>query len=384
MSNQETQSSASDATDALDLLLELARSARLIVGGGLLCGVLALGGSYLIKPTFTSSTVIMPPQQQQSMAASALSSLGALAGLAGGAGGLRSSVDLYVALLRSTTLADRMIDRFKLLDVYEEELRRDARQVFWDRTRVTAGRRDGLITLEVDDKDPKRAAEMAGAMIEEFRRLTSELAITEAQQRKLFFEKLLTDTRGKLTQAQAALQASGLTPGAFKAEPRAAAEGYAKLKAEVTAAEVRLRALLGNMTSSAPEVQQQQSVLSALRAELQKIEANGDVASDAGYIGRYREFKYQETLFELFSRQYEMARVDESREGGVTQVVDAPQLPEKKSKPKRAAIAVGTSLGAGLVLMVWVLARFQLRKGDDDGRVRAKLARLWPALLGRA
>lgn len=381
-----THSSAPVAgPDALDLILEIARHGRLIIGGGLLVGVLALGASYLIKPTFTSSTVILPPQQQQSLASSALSSLGALAGLAGGAaGGVRSPIDQYVAMLRSTTLADRMIDRFNLLEVYDEKLRFDARALFWERSRVSAGRRDGLITIEIDDKDPKRAAEMAAAMVEEFRRMTSELVITEAQQRRSFFEKQVQATRDKLSAAQQALQGSGLTAGTLKAEPKAAAEGYAKLKAEATAAQVRLQALLTNFTANAPEVQQQQSLLAALNAELRKQEANvSQQDADSGYIGKYREFKYQEVLFELFSRQYEMARVDEGREGGLTQVVDVAQVPEKKSKPKRAFIGVGASVAAGLVLLVFVLIRAQLRMADASGEARAKLAKLLPALLGR-
>lgn len=379
------EQSKAPGADAMDLLLEVARNTRLIVGGGLLVGVLALGASYLIKPTFTSSTVILPPQQQQSLASSALSSLGALAGLAGGAaGGVRSPIDQYVAMLRSTTLADRMIDRFNLLEVYDEKLRFDARALFWERSRVSAGRRDGLITIEIDDKDPKRAAEMAAAMVEEFRRMTSELVITEAQQRRSFFEKQVQASRDKLAAAQQALQGSGLTAGTLKAEPKAAAEGYAKLKAEATAAQVRLQALLTNFTANAPEVQQQQSLLAALNAELRKQEANvSQQDADSGYIGKYREFKYQEVLFELFSRQYEMARVDEGREGGLTQVVDVAQVPEKKSKPKRAFIGVGASVAAGLVLLVFVLIRAQLRMSDASGEARAKLAKLLPALLGR-
>jgi capsule polysaccharide export protein KpsE/RkpR len=225
---------------------------------------------------------------------------------------------------------------------------------------------------------------MAAAMVEEFRRMTSELVITEAQQRRSFFEKQVQATRDKLTAAQQALQSSGLTAGTLKAEPKAAAEGYAKLKAEATAAQVRLQALLTNLTANAPEVQQQQSLLAALNAELRKQEANvSQQDADSGYIGKYREFKYQEVLFELFLRQYEMARLDEGREGGLTQVVDVAQVPEKKSKPKRAFIGLGASVAAGLVLLVFVLIRAQLRMSDASGEARAKLAKLLPALVGR-
>ncbi|MBV8033836.1 MAG: lipopolysaccharide biosynthesis protein [Pelomonas sp.] len=365
----------------MDLMLELARRARFIVVGGLLAGALAVGASYLIKPTFTSSTLVLPPQQQQSLAASALSSLGALAGLAGGAGGIKSPLDQYVALLQSTTVADHMIERFKLREVYDEKLLIDARAVFWKRLRVAAGRRDGLITIEVDDHDPQRAADMARAMVDEFRRMTTALAITEAQQRKLFFEGQLKAAKDKLTAAQVALQNSGISPGAIKAEPKAAAEGYAKLRAEATAAEVKLRVLLGSMTSQSPEVQQQQAALAALKAQLAKVESSGDVGGDADYIGKYREFKYNETLFELFAKQYELARVDESREGGLIQVVDEAQVPEKKAKPKRAYIGVGVAFGVSLLLCVVVALRFQARRDPEGGA--AKLGRLWSALLGR-
>lgn len=348
------------SVDLLDSMLEVVRHLRLIVGGGLMAGVLTLGATYLIKPTFTSSTVILPPQQQQSMATSALSSLGALAGLAGGAGGVRSPIDQYVALLQSTTVADRMIERFKLKAVYEEELQVDARKRFWGSLRVTAGRRDGLLTVEVDDHDPKLAAAMAAAMVDEFRRIAADIAVTEAQQRRVFFEKHLAETRDRLAKAQLALQGAGFTPGALKAEPKAAAEGYARLKAETTAAQVRLQGMLGSMTAQAPEVQQQQAVVGALKAQLQRAESSADVEAGGDYVGRYREFKYQETLFELFSRQFEIAKVDEGREGGLIQVVDAAQVPEKKSKPRRGIAAITASVVAGLLLLIFVVMRQRL------------------------
>lgn len=375
-------SPAAEPNEGMDLVLELARCARFIVLGGLLAGVLAIGATYLIKPTFTSSTVVLPPQQQQSLAASALSSLGALAGLGGGAGGIKSPIDQYVSLLQSTTVADRMIERFKLREVYGEQLLVDVRAIFWKRLRVAAGRRDGLITIEVDDHDAQLAADMARAMVEEFRHITATLAITEAQQRKLFFEGQLKAAKDRLTASQVALQNSGISPGALKAEPRAAAEGYAKLRAEVTAAEVRLRVLMGSQTTQSPEVQQQQATVAALKAQLGKLESAGDLGGDADYIGKYREFKYNETLFELFAKQYELARVDESREGGLIQVVDEALVPEKKSKPKRAFIGAGTAIGVGLLLCVVVALRFQARR-DPSGGV-ARLRQLLPALLGRA
>jgi uncharacterized protein involved in exopolysaccharide biosynthesis len=369
----------------MDVVLDLARQARNIVFASLAAGVLAVGGSFLVKPTFTSTTVLLPPQQQQSMAASALSSLGALASLAGGGGGVRSPMDQYVAFLQGTTVSDRIIERFKLDEVYDEELRSYTRRELQKNVRISGGKRDGLITIEVDDNSPERSREMAAAYVEEFRRIIAEIAVTEAQQRRMFFETHLNQTKRKLVDAQASLQQSGVSGDALKAEPKAVAEGYAKLKAEHTAAMVRLQAMLANLTPNAPEVQQQQSALAALKAQLDKIESslNKSGGSGSDYINRFREYKYQETLFELFSRQYELARVDESREGGLVQVVDKAQLPDRKSRPKRALIGIGTSLGCGVLLTLFVVLRSRWQRSSTSAEERAKVARIWPALLGR-
>lgn len=313
--------------------------------------LLAVALSFAFKPVFTGATVLMPPQQQQSLAASALSSLGALAGLAG-AGGVRTQLDQYVALLQSVTVADRMAERFKLGEVYDEEFKVDIRKEFWKNLKVTPGRRDGLIKIEVDDHDPQRAQAMTLAMVEEFRRITSEIAVTEASQRRKFFEHHLSESRAALAKAQTALQASGVSVSALKAEPKAAAEGYAKVKAEYTTARVRLQALLANLTEHAPEVAQARAMVSVLKQQLDTLEGQlsaSELATGGDYISRYREFKYQESLFELFSKQFELARVDESREGGLIQVVDVAQLPERKSRPKRSYFALA-GLALGLIV----------------------------------
>ena len=369
-----------EGIDLLDLALPLLQHWKLLVAGPLLAGIVALGITYLIKPTFTSRTVFLPPQQQQSAAASALASLGALSGLAGAAAGIKSPADQYVALLQSTTIADRLIDEFKLMQVYESKYRFEARKELADNVRVALGKKDGLISIEVDDEEPQRAAEMANRHVDELRRLTSQLALTEAQQRRVFFESQLKKTRDDLIQAQQQLQASGFNPGALKAEPKAAAEGYARLKAEVTAAEVRLQTLRRNLSETTPEVQQAQTMLGALREQLGKAEASTDLSGGPDYISKFREFKYQETLFELFSRQYELARLDESREGALIQVVDVAKPAERKSKPKRANIGVATTLASLLLLAVFVVTRHAWRQSAARPEKAAKLAQLRAAL----
>jgi len=222
----------------------------------------------------------------------------------------------------------------------------------------TTGKKDSLITIEVEDKDPKRAADMANAYVEYLRWMTNNLAVTEAQQRRVFFEQKLNEAKDHLTKAQVGLQASGFNAAAIKAEPRAAAEGYARLKAEITAAEVKYQAMRRVLADASPELGQQQSILATLRAELSKLESRQEPqVQDADYIARYREYKYQETLFELYARQFELARADESREGGLIQVVDAATPPDKKSKPKRAYFALGGAAAAFVAACLFVITR---------------------------
>ncbi|NZD57326.1 lipopolysaccharide biosynthesis protein [Sphaerotilus montanus] len=327
---------------------------KVILAGSVVAGMLGFGASSLMKPVYTARTVVMPPQQQGS-AAAALGSLGALAGLAGG--GIKSPVDQYIALMQSVTVSDRLISRFRLMDVYEAELHSVARQTLLANAIISAGKKDGLISIEVDDHDPKRAAEMANAYVDELRLMTNTLAVSEAQQRRRFFEQQLEITKKRLTEAQVTLQESGFSAGVLRAEPKAAADGYARMRAEVTAAEVRLQTMRRALADGAPEMQQQQAQLAALRSELAKLEQReaSPAQRDIGYIGRYRDYKYQETLFDLYAKQFELARLDESREGGLIQVVDVATAPDRKSKPKRAMYALGAAVLAGMLLSVWAV-----------------------------
>lgn len=363
-----------DEISLLDIAVVIAENLRLLIFGPLAAGLVALGIAFLITPTFTARTSFLPPQQQQSASAAMMAQLGALAGVAASAAGLKNPADQYVALLKSTSVADRLVDQFKLIELYEVDFRQDARKTLADNTKITAGK-DGLIVVEVDDHSPQRAAEMANAYVAELQVLLGRLALTEAQQRRVFFEKQLEETRNNLAEAERALAASGMTPGAVKANPEAAVELVANLQAQVTAQEVKLAAMRGYLTDSAPELVQAQNELAALRTQLRRQEvAEPGAAKSGGYIDRYRNFKYHETLFELFARQFELAKVDEAREGAVIQVVDTALPPERKSKPKKALIAVLTTLATGFALMLLVFVRGSLQNARHDPESAAKLA----------
>lgn len=371
-----------DEIHLLDLALVLAENLRVLIAVPLAAGLAALGITFIIAPTYTATTRILPPQQQQSTAAALLATqLGALAGSAGAALGIKNPADLYIGMMKSRTVADTLLERFKLKELYQEEYGEEVRKELASRTHVTAGK-DGLIVIEVDDEDPERAAEMANAYVEALRELTQTLAVTEAGQRRLFFERQLKQAKDELTKSEVALRGSGISEATLKTVPQSALEALARLKAEVTAQEVKLGAMRGYMTESNPEFKQAQQELAVLRAQLAKTEQFDPAkatGSGAEYIGKYRDFKYHETLFELMAKQYEMARLDEAREAAVIQVVDAAVPPERKSKPKRGLIAIITSLAVFVLLVLAVFIRQGLRKAaalPDSSEKIATLRRL--------
>jgi len=380
-----------DEISLLDLLQTIVDNLRLLVLGPLAVGLVALGYSFSIPPTYTAKTQFLPPQQQQSAAASLLSSLGSLGGLAGAVGGVKNPADQFLAYMKSVTLQDSLIERFKLLERYEAKTKTDARLALTGSVRAAYGK-NGLISVEVDDKDPKFAADLANAHVEELGKLLGKLATTEAQQRRLFFEKQLTIAKDKLIQSEIALKATGVSGSVLKASPAAAVAAVAGLQAAVTSQEVKLGAMRGYLTESAPDFKQALNELSNLRAQLAKQEkdtpsSGGKATAEGDYITKYREFKYHETLFELFAKQFELAKVDEAREGTVIQVLDAAQAPDRKSHPKKAMIAIIATVASGFALVIFVCVRLYLAITVQDSESAKKMAQLknsWRRALGRA
>ena len=310
-------------------------------------------------------------------------------GLAGAVSGIKNPSDQYIAFMKSNAVKDALIDRFKLMDRYNAKLRTDARLAMDGVTRIASGK-DGLMSVEVDDKDPQFAAELANAYVDELRTLMGKLAVTEAQQRRLFFEKQLAQAKDKLTAAEIALKSTGISDSVLKSNPASAVAAVASLKAQVTAQEVKVGAMRGYLAESAPDFKQAMAELANLRAQLAKQDRQdtAPAGQDKGgdYVSNYRNFKYYETLFELFAKQYELARVDESREGAVIQVLDAAQPPERKSKPKKALIAIIATLATGFALLLFVFVRQALRNAGDNEETASKLTRLqtsWRHALGK-
>ncbi len=376
-----------DEIHLLDLLQVVVENLRLLVLGPLTVGVAALGISFMVPPTYTAKVQFIPPKQQQSSAAAALSDLGILGGAAGAMAGVKNPADQYAALLKSTSVADALTSQFKLADRYGKEFKDEVRKELASNTRVAVGVKDGLISVEVDDHDAQTAADMANAYVSELRKLLNRVALTEAQQRRVFFERMVGESKLQMVHAEQALKTSGVDGAALNLSAPSALEGVARLKAQINVQEVKLAAMRGYLADTAPDFKQALNELAALRQQLERADhGSTTTGNQSDYVARLREFKYQEALYTLYLKQYEIARVDESREGAVIQVVDAAEKPDRKSKPKKALIAVIATLAAGFALLLFVFVRKAYRNARQVPETAQRLAHLrlaWASAVNR-
>jgi uncharacterized protein involved in exopolysaccharide biosynthesis len=366
--------------DILELLIVLAKRKGLVLGLPVTAAILAAIVSLLIPNVYTSSAQILPPQQSQSAATVAmLGQLGGLGNVAAGAFGLKNPSDLYVGILRSRSIADDLIERFKLKQVFNVETIDDARLELENITRITSGK-DGIILIEVEDSDPARAAELANAYVQELEKKNERLAITEAAQRRLFFEKQLSAQQTALAAAEVELKNTQERTGLIKLDEQGKAiiEAVAQLRAQIAVKEVQIGAMSSFTTSRNPERIRIEAELSGLRKQLSKLETNRGARDDntlvpmgevpelgLEYVRKLRDVKYNETLLELLAKQYALARLDESRDVSLIQVLDRAVPPERRSKPKRTLIVLVTAFIAGalgllLAFLQESIARSQL------------------------
>jgi len=196
----------------LDILIVLAKHKKLILGLPFLAAIITAGITLLMPNWYTGTAKILPPQQSQSNAVAILGQLGALAGGATQAFGIKNPNDVFVAMLKSRTVADSLIGKFDLKTIYGKELMTDVRKSLARNTSITSGK-DGVIAIEVDDRDPKRAADLANAYVSQLEVLTLDLAISEAGKRRLFFEKQLQKSKEDLASAEVELQKSQESSG---------------------------------------------------------------------------------------------------------------------------------------------------------------------------
>ena len=296
-----------DEINLLDLLIVLAKHKKRIIGATFAAALLAVGYALSLPNIYTGSTKILPPQQSQSSASAMLSQLGGLAGMAGGSLGIKNPNDLYIAMLKSRSVMEKIVKRFDLKKVYEQETLTGTLNALEGSMTVASGK-DGMITVEVSDKDPQLAANIANAFIEELNKLLQTYSLTDASQKRTFFDQQLRQAKDKLTDAE--------------------------LKLDKT-----------------PNTSLQ-------------------------YLDALRNLKYQEALWEILAKQFEMAKLDEAKDFPLIQVLDKATPPEKKSKPKRSLIVLLATLVAFFLAVIWAFISEALARSGSDPEQGARLQEL--------
>ena len=348
---------------------------RLTVLGAVLCTIVA----FVIPKRFTATAQIMPPQQGSSVASALAGQLGNLSSLISGGTkdlGIKNPGDMYVGMLKSRTVEDAIINQFNLQNVYSIRYISDTRKKLEQRSTIAAGK-DGIISIKVEDRDPKRSADIANAYVEQLKVLTKGLALTEAAQRRLFYEEQLAETKEKLSKAEDALKAMQQKSGLIQpdSQARATISAIVDLRTQIAAKEVELHTLQGFASPGNPDLQLVQRQLQALHTELNKLERQraptqeGDVEIPTGkvpelgleYIRRLREVRYFEALYEQLGKQFEIAKLDESREAAVIQVLDTAVVPDKASFPKKPML-----IGVGTLLVFLMVCGFFVVKAEKD------------------
>jgi uncharacterized protein involved in exopolysaccharide biosynthesis len=386
----------------IDVLTQLAYRKWLIAkvtGIAMLIGVVLC---FTLPVRYSATTKIMPPQQTQSTASMLMMNQltsgggGSLTALAGGGLGLKNPNDIYIGLLTSRPIADAIIQKFDLAKVYHSKDLTKAREKLAGFTAVTS-EKAGFLSVTVTDKDKNRVAEMANAYIDQLRILTKSLAVTEASQRRLFYEEQLKQTKDALVAAEHAFQQVQQKKGLVQldAQAKAMIEGIAALRAQVATKQVEVQALRSYSTEKNPDVQLAEKELSSLRVEEARMEQSNHSPGVAGlglgnvpaagleYLRAAHELAYRQALFDMMMKQYDAAKLDESKVAAIIQVVEPAIVPDHKSSPKRSLIVLfftiaGLLAGCLLSLIIW---RKTILLSDQN--IERKIMDFKFALLGR-
>jgi tyrosine-protein kinase Etk/Wzc len=357
--------------------------------------------AYLVLPVrYTATTKIMPPQPTQpsaSMLMTQLASTGPspLAAIAGSGLGLKNPNELYLGLLSSRPIADAIIQEFGLVKAYHAKDMTAARKKL-ARYTVAASEKGGFIAVSVTDEDRKRVAAMANAYAEELRILTKTLAVTEAAQRRLFYEDQLKQAKDALFAAELSFQQVQQSKGLVQldAQAKAMIESLALLRAQIAAREVDLQALRSYSTEQNPELRLAEEELSSLRAEATRLEERnhssgfghlslGDVpGAGVEYLRAEHEVKYRQAMFDLLLKQYDAAKLDESKDAAVIQVLEPAIEPDRISSPTLARMILLFTVGGLFAGTLFALLQWWKEFMQSDPRAATRLRRLKSAFLG--
>lgn len=385
---------ADGQADLLEILLVLAREKKPIfkITGALT--LLATIVVFVMPKLYTATATILPPQQNQSVLSTLMGQVGGAASLDLRDLGLKNPADVFVAMLQSRTVEDSLINRFDLRKIYNVKRYQDARKILEKRSEINP-EKEGLISIEVSDRDPQRAADIANTWVDELRSLDQNLALTEAAQRRVFFEQKLAAERDDLSKAELAMKALEEKTGLIQpdAQARALITAVADFRAQVAAKQVQLQSLRTYATEDNPDVKRVERELAELQAQSSKLSQMERSGADLGggnlqvptrrvpeanleYLRVARELKYNESLYDFLGKQLEAARIDESKNAIMVQVVDKAVPPERKSSPKRLLIIAVTAVASFLLSCLGVLIWEAIRRKQQDPNQAVRIAQL--------
>jgi uncharacterized protein involved in exopolysaccharide biosynthesis len=386
-------------SDVLPYLLLLWANRRLLWRAGLYAMVASTLMAFLIPVRYQSVTRLMPPENASASGVGMLAALAgradmsALGGLAGDFLGMKSSGALFVGILSSDSVRDAVIEKFHLRKVYHTPKIEDARKALSEHTDISEDRKSGIISIMVTDHDPKRAAAMAQTYVSELDRLVAQVSTSSARRERIFLEGRLQSVKADLDTAARNFSefASKNTAIDIPAQGKAMVEAAANLQGQLIAAEAERSGLQQIYTDSNVRVRAAEARVDELKRKLNEIGgagSDGQSKSDNSlypsirklpllgvtYADLYRETKIQETVYELLTQQYELAKVQEAKEIPTVRVLDEAEVPTKKSFPPRTVIVVlGTTLGITLA-MVWTTgkSRWEAVDASDPRKLFAK------------
>jgi len=349
--------------------------------------------AFLIPTRYESTARLMPPDNNQSgglaMAAAALSgSAGGLGGIASEMLGMKSTSDVFVGILSSRTVQDKLIQQFDLKKLYGDRRMEDARKDLAEHTGIFVDRKSQIITIAVTDHDPKRAAAIGQAYVEELNRLVAELSTSSARRERIFLEERLQAVSKDLESAEKEFSqfASKNSAIDIKEQGKAMVEAAAILQGQLIAAESEFEGLRQIYTDNNVRVRSVRARIDELKHQLEKIGGKGEDASAPSgqqqaalypsirrlpllgvtYADLYRRTRVEEAVFESLTKEYELAKVQEVKEIPVVKVLDSPSIPDKKSFPSRLLIMLLGTAFAFASASTWVFGKTAWDQTDSN------------------
>ncbi|MBI4824011.1 MAG: hypothetical protein HY805_07275 [Nitrospirae bacterium] len=366
---------AGDEISLIDYLTVALKQKKLIISMTLIASLLSALISLLMPKVYKAEAKLLLPSGQTSpnTASQVLSQLSSVPGIAIGGLNIKTTNDLYTALLKSRPVLDKIIERFDLHSNKTTSLQ-STRDSLLMALKTYDDKKSGILTIGVEHKDPKMSASLTNAFVEELKSLILNLAVTEAGERRLFFEEQLKSAKESLIKAEESLRGFQEKTGAIRMDEQATAVigSVSELRARISGKEVELKVMRTYATQYNPDIQMIEEEIRGLKAELNKLETKGSghnpeslmpagkiPAIGTEYIRRLREFKYSEAIYEILLKQYEVARLDEARDSAVIQVIEEAIPPENRLRPKRTSMVItGTLIGFILSVLTAFLMHY--------------------------